>query len=168
DFIPKLQEHILSRVTSQSDGFSEQDRDTIRIRNNIIYEHHTARVNHTTYDLRRDYDVINPRSHPYIITVAPEGGQHIPFWYAAVLGIFHVDFQHIGSKSKNVSFQTLHFLWVRWLQPAEEPTSSSGTTSQVQLPKVQFPPSNDKFAYGCLNPSLVLRACHLIPAFHDG
>ncbi|KAF9051320.1 hypothetical protein BJ165DRAFT_1316087, partial [Panaeolus papilionaceus] len=71
--------------------FTEQDRDSVRIRNNMIYEHITARINYTTYDLRRDYDVINSRSRPYIMTVAPEGDGHTLFWYAAVLGIFHVE-----------------------------------------------------------------------------
>ncbi|KAF9056169.1 hypothetical protein BJ165DRAFT_1522113 [Panaeolus papilionaceus] len=165
DFIPKLQEHILYRLTSRSEGFTQQDRDSVRIRNNTIYEHVTARINYTTYDQRRDYNVINSHSRPYIMAVAPESEPHPSFWYAAVLGIFHVDFQHIGSTSKNLSPQKLHFLWVRWLEPVEG--YDCGRT-QAALPKLRFMPGDDEFAYGCLDPALVLRGCHIIPAFHDG
>lgn len=147
------------------EGFSEQDRNSIRIKNNVIYEHITARINYTTYDLRRDYDVINSRSRPYIMTVSPEGDLHTSFWYAAVLGIFHVEFQHIGPMSKNLRPRVLHFLWVHWLEPVEG--HDPGQT-QDTLPKIRFPLDNDEFAYGCLDPSLVLRGCHTIPAFCDG
>ncbi|KAF9038247.1 hypothetical protein BJ165DRAFT_1532122 [Panaeolus papilionaceus] len=145
----------------------KQDQDSIRIRNNTIYEHLTARINYTTYDQRRDYDVINSRSRPYIMAVAPENEPHPSFWYAAVLGIFHVDFQHIGSTSKNLCPQKLPFLWVRWLEPVTVEGYDCGRT-QATLPKLRFLPGDDEFAYGCLDPALVLRGCHILPAFHDG
>jgi len=43
-----------------------------------------------------------------------EPGAHL-FWYAAVLGIFHADIQHSGPHSRNFCFQSMEFLWVRWL-----------------------------------------------------
>ncbi|KAF9039172.1 hypothetical protein BJ165DRAFT_1531274 [Panaeolus papilionaceus] len=165
NFIPKLQEHILCRVTSRSEGFTEEDRDSIRIRNNTIYEHFTARINYTTYDLHWDYDVINSRSRPFIMAIDPESKQHSIFWYAAVIGIFHVEFQHIGSTSKSVRPQILHFFWVHWLGPVEGHDSGR---DKAMLPKIQPLPEDDEFAYGCLDPSLVVRGCHLMPAFHDG
>ncbi len=39
---------------------------------------------------------------------------------------------------------------------------------QARLPKIGFLPDSDEFAFGFLGPSLVLRGCHLIPAFEDG
>ncbi|KAF9046642.1 hypothetical protein BJ165DRAFT_1611041 [Panaeolus papilionaceus] len=165
NFIPKLQEHILLRLTSRSGSFTEQERDSIRIRNNTIYEHLTARINYTTYDLRRDYDVVNSRSRPYIMTLDPECEQHTSFWYASVLGIFHVEFQHVGATSKNLHPQTLQFFWVRWLEPVD---GHDFGRHQARLPKLRFASDDDEFAYGCLDPSLVLRGCHMIPAFHDG
>ena len=38
----------------------------------------------------------------------------------------------------------------------------------ARLPKIGFIPDSDEFAFGFLDPSLVLRRCHLIPAFEDG
>ncbi|KAF9032740.1 hypothetical protein BJ165DRAFT_1317548, partial [Panaeolus papilionaceus] len=166
NFVLKLQEHILSRVTPQLENFTEQDRDSVKIRNNVIYEHLTVRINFTTYDLRREYDIINSRSRPFIMALAPDyTPQHTVFWYAAVLGIFHVEFQHVGAKSLNLRPQTMHFLWVRWLEPVGGQVFGR---SQARLPKLQFLTDNDKCAYGFLDPCLVLRGCHIIPTFHSG
>src|SRR5262245_22695215 len=38
----------------------------------------------------------------------------------------------------------------------------------ARLPKVGFMHSTDDSAFGFLDPSLVIRGCHLIPAFADG
>ena len=54
--MPKLKDHLLGRLLNHKfDGddhdFSEQERNSIRIQNNIIYQHATVRINYTTYDL---------------------------------------------------------------------------------------------------------------------
>ncbi len=59
----------------------------------------------------------------------------------------------------------MEFLWVRWLGVV--PDHSFGR-EQARLPKVGFVPDSDEFAFGFLDPSLVLRGCHLIPSFEDG
>ena len=46
--------------------------------------------------------------------------------------------------------------------------TSLGWQKQAKLPKLSFLPEADEFAFGFLDPSLVLRGCHLIPAFADG
>ena len=38
----------------------------------------------------------------------------------------------------------------------------------AQLPKIGFVPDTDLLAFGFLDPSLVIHATHLIPAFNDG
>jgi|SRR5882762_7499988 len=38
----------------------------------------------------------------------------------------------------------------------------------VQLPKIGFVPDSNRLAFGFLDLSLMLRGCHLIPAFNDG
>jgi hypothetical protein len=38
----------------------------------------------------------------------------------------------------------------------------------ARLPKIGFIPDTDDSAFGFLDPSLVVRGCHLIPAFADG
>ena len=38
----------------------------------------------------------------------------------------------------------------------------------AQLPKVGFVPEEDDMAFGFLDPSLVVRGCHLVPSFSEG
>lgn len=38
----------------------------------------------------------------------------------------------------------------------------------ARLPRVGFVPETDPYAFGFLDPDVVLRGCHLIPAFHYG
>lgn len=133
-----------------------------------MYRHSTARINYTTYDVRRDYDTINPRNHPFVMTSSPETRSNPSahaFWYAQVLGIFHADIQHAGIKSTNLAWQPMEFLWVRWL--GVEPGASFGHR-QAKLPKIGFVPEDDEMAFGFLDPSLVIRGCHLMPVFNSG
>jgi len=157
---------MLRPDNSNYGSLPNHDRNTIRIRNNTIYRHCTARINYTTYDMRRDYDTINPRTHPFIMVPSPETeiDTH-PFWYAAVLGIFHAEVQHTGRLSSDLRPKIIEFLWVRWLGPVHGHYSGR---QQAKLPKLSFFPDDDEFAFGFLDPSLILRGCHLIPAFADG
>lgn len=146
--------------------FTPQDRLTVRIENDIIFRVHTARINYTTYDMRRGYDTINPRTHPFVMVASSENAPDPhPFWYAAVLGVFHANVQHVGKDSRDFSVRRMEFLWVRWLGVV--PDHSFGRR-QACLPKVGFIPDSDEYAFGFLDPSLVLRGCHLLPAFADG
>ncbi|KAJ3816829.1 hypothetical protein F5880DRAFT_1493850, partial [Lentinula raphanica] len=60
--------------------------------------------------------------------------------------------------------QEMEVLWVRWLGVV--PGYRSGP-QYARLPKVGFVDEGDPFAFGFLDPSHVIRGCHLIPAFHD-
>ncbi|KAF8951473.1 hypothetical protein BDZ97DRAFT_1684491 [Flammula alnicola] len=174
DFFPKLQEHLLGRILGRDfdgdthESFTHEDRNSIRLRNNTIFRHMTARINYTTYDIRRDYDTVNPRTHPFIMVSSPEVESNPnahPFWYGAVIGVFHADVQHTGSKSRSFGWKPMDFLWVRWLGVV--PGHSFGQ-KQAKLPKLGFIPETDDYAFGFLDPSLVIRGCHLLPAFVDG
>lgn len=92
-------------------------------------------------------------------------GAH-PYWYAQVIGIFHAQIMHIdprrGSQESSQP-QHMEFLWVRWF--GTEPGYRSGPR-YAKLPKIGFVPDTDDMAFGFLDPSLVIRACHLIPDFH--
>ena len=147
-------------------SFSDDEKNSIRIRNNIIYRLSTLRVNYTTYDMRRDFDTINPRTHPFVMVPSPETetGAH-PFWYAAILGVFHADIQHACNEARDFRFRRMEFLWVRWLGVVPGPLFGRKC---AELPKIGFVPDSDEFAFGFLDPSLVVRGCHLIPSFMDG
>ncbi|KAK0232203.1 hypothetical protein EDD85DRAFT_735974, partial [Armillaria nabsnona] len=56
-------------------------------------------------------------------------------------------------------------LWVRWY--GTEPGYRWGFKS-ARLPKIGFVPEDDEGAFGFVDPSLVLRACHLTPVFSAG
>ncbi|KAJ7140771.1 hypothetical protein C8R44DRAFT_726491 [Mycena epipterygia] len=171
DFISKLKDHLLGRLLQHDfdgdeEGFSDEDRTTVRILGQHIYSAKLLRVNYTTYDMHRDQDSINPRTHPDVMVLSPETGPNAhPFWYARVLGVFHTEVLHTGARSRYNAAQWMEFLWVRWL--GVEPSYRSGF-KVAWLPKVGFVPEEDVNAFGFLDPSLVLRACHLVPAFAGG
>ena len=61
--------------------------------------------------------------------------------------------------------QHMEVLWVRWFGLV--PGCQFGP-KVARLPKIGFIPDTDPLAFGFLDPSLVVRATHLIPAFNDG
>ncbi|KAF8585213.1 hypothetical protein K439DRAFT_1646676 [Ramaria rubella] len=88
DYPLDLGHFLCLKYDGDETDFSEQDQDTIIIRSNCLYHHQIQ-------------DSINPRiSHCY----------H-PFWYARVLGIFHVNIKYIHGDSQ---WQPIPFLWIRW------------------------------------------------------
>lgn len=124
------------------------------------------RVNYTTYDVRRDQDSMNPRTNCNVMVLSreTEPGAH-PYWYAQVLGVFHAQVLHTGRAAKNRSIQHMEFLWVRWFGMV--PDHRYGLRI-ARLPKIGFIPDTDSLSFGFIDPSIVLRGCHLIPAFIDG
>ena len=91
-------------------------------------------------------------------------GAH-PFWYAQVLRAFQIPIIHVSPNAHDRSQKIMQVLWVRWL--CVEPGYRWGF-KEARLPKVGFVPDTDDDAFGFLDPSLVMRGCHLIPAFSEG
>ena len=130
-----------------------------------IYRHRLLRVNYTTYDLRREFDSINPRTdHRDIMLLSSSDGSH-PFCYARVLGIFHANIIYTGPGSKDFQSRRIEFLWVRWFDVIQD---HSSLWEQQTLDTVRFLPMADSDAFGFVDPADVLRGCHVIPAFADG
>jgi hypothetical protein len=139
-----------------------------------MYDHATLRVNFTTYNVQRDADVIKgawsksddrPRSERCdVMVLSSEDKSSLeshPFWYARVLRIFHVNVYQSavqGSKAK----QRMDVCWVRWF--GRDPEYSAGW-NEARLDRVGFVPESPE-AFGFLDPKDIIRACHLIPAFH--
>ncbi|KAK7696333.1 hypothetical protein QCA50_000987 [Cerrena zonata] len=126
-------------------------------------------VNYTTYNVRRDQDSLNPSRQCNVIVNSPEtaAGAHL-FWHVQVLGVFHTSASVFPSRESTlwpISSTLIQFLWVRWY--GIEPGSRSGLRHS-HLPKIGFVPEDDRFAFGFLDPSVVIRGCHLIPAFAMG
>jgi hypothetical protein len=130
------------------------------IPNNIIYSVQTMQVYYTTYNLRCDYDTINPRTHGDVMVLSGETTPSHPYWYACVLGIYHLEVW-LNDGNKPVK-QFINVLWVRWLVALQNYNSG---IKHAHLPKVAFLEESDFDAFGFLNPGQVLWGAHLIPAF---
>lgn len=138
----------------------------MRILDNRIYSAKVLRINYTTYDVRRDQDSMNPRTHSDVMVHSSEKEANAhPYWYAHVLGVFHARIIHVGPNSKDNSVQHMEFLWVRWYGQVP---GHKFSLKNARLPKIGFVPDTDDLAFGFLDPSLVIRGCHLIPAFAEG
>ena len=83
-----------------------------------------------------------------------------PYWYARILGIFHASVSYRGSEP-----QKMEFLWVRWY--GRDPKHRGGWNAR-RLHRIGFLTDDDPYAYGFLDPSSIVRAVHLIPAFAFG
>ncbi|KAF8233085.1 hypothetical protein L208DRAFT_1116901, partial [Tricholoma matsutake] len=171
NFIPRLKDHLLSRVLHREfDGdeaqYTSQDCSTIRIIGDQIYLAKVLCVNYTTYNIQRDQDSMNLHTHCDIMVHSTETGlDAYKYWYARILGVFHAKVMHSGPEAQNCSIQHMEFLWVWWF--GMEPNYHWGFKT-ARLPKVGFVPDTDVAAFGFLDPSLVIRGCHLIPCFTSG
>jgi hypothetical protein len=142
--------------------------DHVFIRNNTMYRHHLAQFNYTTYDVRRRQDVVNPNTsrHNVMVLAQPDSDSagDCPFWYARILGIYHVNVVYTGPGMLDHRPRRLEFLWVRWYSPS----AAMHRWDACRLDCVQFPPMAAENAFEFLDPKFVLRACHIVPAFASG
>ncbi len=132
-----------------------------------MYRHKVLCINYMTYDMRREQDSINARTHSDVMVLSadsPEDDTH-PFWYAHVIGVFHMDLVYYGPGSTTPEVRKLEFLWVRWF---ELDGSTLGGMEERQLHRVSFVHGDDDDAFGFLNPKDVIRGAHLIPAYDHG
>lgn len=192
DFAKRLKEHLLPRILALlkietptfkpgDSSISEMARDAVLIKDNRIFAHKLARFYYTTYDVRLSEDVINPRtSHCDVMLLSdinsdaanPLGtaaAEH-PFLYGRVIGIYHVNVIYVGLGMKGyepIRFEFLHVRWFR-IDNTRVQCGVSTTWAPLRLDLLSFPPATDEDAFGFLDPSLVLRSCHLIPAFALG
>jgi hypothetical protein len=120
-------------------------------------------VHYTTYDLQQEHDTINPCTHADIMVLSGEMKPQHPYWYAHILGIYHMDvwLSTEGSMKKH----QIKALYVRWLAPLIDHESGIDC---ARLPKVAFVEESDRDAFGFLDPAQVIQSAHLIPAFASG
>ncbi|KIK75878.1 hypothetical protein PAXRUDRAFT_18604 [Paxillus rubicundulus Ve08.2h10] len=169
DFLPGLQAHILGRVRGLAyDGdehiFSEEDRRCISINDNKIYWHSMLRVNYTTYDVRREQDTINPLTHADIMVLSHEDERTHPYWYARIVHIFHVMVRSRENSYLPFSSPTrMNVLFVRWFR--RDVNYPSGWMEKRPHRLQFFDQENPADAFGFVDPDLVVRGVHIIPAF---
>jgi hypothetical protein len=149
---------------------SNINHDSILFKHDRLYRHSLLRINYTTYDVRRSQDVVHTStSHCNIMMLAAPSSADTssshPFRYGRVLGVYHANIVYVGPGMVNYQSQRFEFLWVRWYRVIKTP--STGWTAR-KLDCVQFPPLSNDDSFGFVDPSDVLRACHIIPRFSKG
>ena len=94
-------DHLLSWLVENDESnctFTYQDWMSLKLINDWIYQHKVLWVNYTTYNVQWDQDSLNPCTHGDIMVLS-RGDEH-PYWYAHIIGIFHVMVLQIGQKSR--------------------------------------------------------------------
>lgn len=146
---------------------SEPNIDHIFFKHDRIYCHNIMRINYTTYDVYRGQDTINPNtSHRDIMVLANDRDDPTStcrFLFARVVGIYHMNVIYTGPGMMDYHPRRMEVLWVWWYQQIMDGSWTSHT-----LDRICFPPMASENAFGFLDPSDVLRGCHVIPAFAKG
>lgn len=163
---------MLARLLNQKyqgdeSEFTDSERQTVTFVDNRIYRHKVVRINYTTYDIRRAQDSLNPRTHADVMVLSHEDEDEDPhpYWYARIIGVFHAQVSHIGPRSQSTDEQRMDFLWVRWF--GRDLNYKAGWKAK-RLHRLGFLLSEDRGAFGFLDPNEVIRGVHLIPAFAYG
>ncbi|KDQ51528.1 hypothetical protein JAAARDRAFT_199000 [Jaapia argillacea MUCL 33604] len=174
DFVTRLKDHLLQRLrkngnTQDETPFTNTDRQSIVFQNDRIYIHRTMHINFTTYDVRQAYDNINPKTDRCdVMVLAKEDDDNVashPFWYARVIGIYHVNVVELDDSGVIPPVRRVDFLHVRWF--GRDLDWWSGWKAK-RLDRIGFIPESDEDAFGFLDPADVIRGCHLIPAYAEG
>jgi len=77
---------------SDEQEFTMVERNHVVVVKGSIYQHQVLRINYTTYDMQRDQDSINIKTHPDIMLLSREDSNdedRNAYWYARVIGVFH-------------------------------------------------------------------------------
>ncbi|KAG2053011.1 hypothetical protein BDR06DRAFT_491243 [Suillus hirtellus] len=166
DFLPRLKEHILTRLEpeitespAETSACSDQ-LNSILFKRHRLYHHNLARFNYTTYDVRRAQDVINPwtpHCNIMLLKNRNDDGHGGKYCYAKVIGIHHVNIVHLANVYES---RRIEFLFVRWYETVQDHVWETCT-----LGRVRFRPLSHQNVFGFVDPGVVLRACHIIPAF---
>ncbi|KAI9069921.1 hypothetical protein FKP32DRAFT_1608199 [Trametes sanguinea] len=169
NFIPQLRSHLLARLCANIQEPTHAQLDGIEIHNDRIYRHKVLRLNYTTYNMRREDDTINPRTHADIMTLAPGNDSAHPYWYGRVIDIYHTQARYTGPDATHAmrQWRRVDFLRVRWFEP--DPEYLSGFTER-RLPRLQFVHADDPLscAFSFVDPGDVIRSIYILPAFAHG
>ncbi|KAJ3538209.1 hypothetical protein NMY22_g5263 [Coprinellus aureogranulatus] len=177
-FTPDLKKYLFRRYIA--DGNPEvgpQDWDDLHqiydwsqviLKNDVLYAHRIMRIKYTTYDARRDEDIIHIETDQTNVMLHNPlyayGTSVHPFVYGKVIAILHADVGFVGDIGQcegEYIYRSTELLWVRWYRLC----SNSG---EFALDEVELLPMDEPESHTFINPSDVVRACHIVPKFAEG
>ncbi|TEB31005.1 hypothetical protein FA13DRAFT_1629839, partial [Coprinellus micaceus] len=177
-FLRHLKSHLLPRILRVMDPEIDDktlqedlrylDSSKIVFKDDRIYTHRIMRIKYTTYDTRKDEDIIHldtDQCNVMILNPAySRGSLGHPFSYGKVIGILHAEVGYvgcIGHQGVEYDFYPLEFVWIR--RYGVHPASGDFKLDQAELLPIDAPASH------CfVDPSDILRACHMVPNFDKG
>ncbi|KIJ33763.1 hypothetical protein M422DRAFT_182849, partial [Sphaerobolus stellatus SS14] len=174
-FYSCLQDHLLTRILGDNSNddeinFTHDERMRVLIIGDYMFEHARLRVNFTSYDLRRCQDTLNPKgdNRDFMVYAQddPNSPSFHPYWYARIIGIYHVNVLYTREDGMMEPPRQMHFLWVRWF--GRDSSYNSGPQHR-RLDRIGFVhDEDDTEPFGFVDPARVIRSVHLIPAFAHG
>ena len=172
DFLLRLKDFSLCKILNQEYdfdeiSFTEAERASITFVKKKNYRHKVMHVNYTTYNMRREQDSLNPRTHANIMVLSKETEPNAhPYWYACIISIYHTLIWHNSSPDPTL----IEFLLIRWYGLDLNHASCFGWKI-CWLLKVGFVPDDPdagSSAFGFIDPAQVIQGVHLILSFAEG
>ncbi|KAF7327131.1 hypothetical protein MKEN_00289800 [Mycena kentingensis (nom. inval.)] len=144
DFVYNCRAHLrwcLDGKPLPKPEYSPEDLLEVGFRQGRMFLHATCKLNFTTYDLQRDQDIISPRSRPNVMMLSQDPDDAHPYCYKRV-----------------------EYLYVRWY--VRHPLHAC-LPEHPGMPMVSFVSydSPDSEAFGFIDPNVLVRGAHIIPAF---
>lgn len=145
---------------------NEDSTERIFIEDDTLYEHPILNIKYTSYEVAQERDTVHVGyNRTGVMVHTPVFGEdENELWsYASVLAVYHVTVRTASNTKPN----TLTILWVRWMQRNTDRLTGPNSRNYT---RVSFVPWSGTIGstFDFVDPSHVVRACHLIPTFNLG
>ncbi|KAJ3524523.1 hypothetical protein NMY22_g10961 [Coprinellus aureogranulatus] len=195
-FLPNLKSHIFPRIINQllqearmdldlyghnvptllalSRSLTTQDLRDIHFHSDRIYRHSLFKIRYSSYDCRADHDTFNASTsrRDFMCLLDPteprvgssSGDDRDLYRYGRILGVFHANVIYTGPGALDTARRRIDFLWVRWFVPKGRSYPWSARRHDV----VSLARAGSLGACDFLDPTVILRAAHIVPRFASG
>lgn len=174
DFLPKIRKHLLPRLVEklgiQPGAIPESEAVFVVFQDNRIFNHQILRLIYTTYDVRRDEDVIHVDTPQQNVMLINRDYNKLtwetedPYLYGKVIGVFHANVRlciTLPDGTRDRSWHRLDLAWVHWY-------TRKPPRHDFELDRLTLLPLEQQSALGFIDPGDILRAVHVIPRFASG
>lgn len=173
--------HLLPRVVQRLghsiESFHEDDWLNLSLQGQRLYAHQLLYINYTTYDVRRNQDIIHvntPQSNVLLLNEEffkePLSSSLHPYLYAKVLGVYHVNVSYLGDLPDGTQDLTPHrfdLAWIHWYELLD-PEEEWEVEPEFTMDRLGFQSLDSDGALDFVDPADIVRAVHLIPHFANG